>query len=82
MEDTVQADKAHQPCDTGLSWCSAKHACIDPATTVCPHGIITKLLATVGKPPGGDKDVHGCIRSAGYTWCAGETRPTAAQAIL
>lgn len=25
-------------------------------------------------PPGSDRDVHGCIASAGYTWCASTQR--------
>jgi len=24
--------------------------------------------------PGGDRDEHGCIRSAGYSWCAREAK--------
>ncbi|MBR0347619.1 MAG: peptidase [Rudaea sp.] len=28
------------------------------------------LPAPPSQPPGSDRDAHGCIPSAGYTWCA------------
>ena len=35
--------------------------------------LATPLLGCAAKPtvaPGSDRDAHGCIPSAGYTWCA------------
>ena len=53
-------DVVHQPCASGLSWCNAKHACIDPATTTCPHGADSE----------GNSDVTAHAPcAAGLSWC-------------
>ncbi|MBK9081680.1 MAG: hypothetical protein IPL88_06160 [Rhizobiales bacterium] len=41
--------------------------------------VVASLLAAAAQaqtPPlvGGDRDAHGCIGSAGYTWCAREAQ--------
>jgi hypothetical protein len=36
----------------------------------CGHG--SKPDAPAARPVGGDRDAHGCIPSAGYSWCAHE----------
>ncbi len=38
--------------------------------TNCTHG--HKSEAPSGPTVGGDRDVHGCIPSAGYAWCTRE----------
>ncbi len=45
-----------------------------PAAPGAPTGPVSDAEAVTGAMPGSDRDAHGCIGSAGYSWCAREQR--------
>jgi len=46
-------------------------ACAAPGTPPAPASSAT---STAPAMPGGDRDAHGCLPSAGYQWCARTAR--------
>lgn len=44
------------------------------ATPAAPTAPVSGAEAVPGAMPGSDRDAHGCIGSAGYSWCAREQR--------
>jgi len=69
------SDRDEHDCipSAGYTWCESREECIREFDTECP------VAETSTSPPtpvptsdeilGGDRDEHGCIPSAGYTWC-------------
>ncbi len=60
----------------GYSWCAKENACVRPwelaSSQVFPN-TQEDFTAYCNPPmPGSDRDEHGCIGSAGYSWCAKE----------
>ncbi|VVB99589.1 Bacterial extracellular solute-binding proteins, family 3 [uncultured archaeon] len=56
----------------GYTWCATQSKCIRPWEATCPEGQAANGTAGNGTPQqlaGNDRDSHGCIGSAGYSWC-------------
>lgn len=47
---------------------------IERISSVIAAAVVLAACTQPGTPPvvGGDRDAHGCIGSAGYSWCARE----------
>jgi len=63
---------APQSCKNGMRWCSATKTCIRPQQKCVGRVTSSKAAMSSQKSkvmPGSDRDSHGCIPSAGFTWC-------------
>jgi len=84
-QQLIGGEKDEHGCYTsaGYVWCSVIAQCVQPWVTPCNASQLTNGLegsdSALGRnsPPtlvGGDRDSHGCIASAGYSWCPGKNK--------
>lgn len=78
VEQIEKTCSQHMDCETPAEYlirsnCPYESRCInDICTVVCPiysEGMIDGSTSSNEQLLGGDKDEHGCIGSAGYSWC-------------
>lgn len=58
----------------GVALLACLAGCSSRGTDAPPAAKAADISPAKPSPPGSDRDAHGCIPSAGYTWCATTTR--------
>jgi len=63
----------------GYSWCEAKQKCLRVWEEKCESASAASSASSAAETSsdrliGGDKDEHGCLGPAGYTWCAAKQK--------